>query len=320
MITIYNQNKIEIEILKKMEVFTKEVFEYYNGIINTISSKYMNLEITNYDCNINMNKNIFGYCKPNTITINLSKLIRFFMCSYDILYDYNSKLRYINIIKINILYIIIHELYHSDQIIDVNKYTIDNEYKNYIENQCNLFTYNYISSNIKEIENKFNIRINLSLLYDYIFENNIIDSNIDYNNDCKITNINQKIILTYINLSTVYYEIIVNKFVNKTITDYNGIIEEALDIILSYPNIIFNCIYNNMNKEIIIKKNNIINTECINDLFYYSLLNKLIVWNKSNTEYKQDTIISNTYFVKDNKLAEFPDNYKMKLCRFLKEE
>jgi len=134
--------KLEIEILKKMEVFTKEVFEYYNGIINTISSKYMNLEITNYDCNINMNKNIFGYCKPNTITINLSKLIRFFMCSYDILYDYNSKLRYINIIKINILYIIIHELYHSDQIIDVNKYTIDNEYKNYIENQCNLFTYN----------------------------------------------------------------------------------------------------------------------------------------------------------------------------------
>jgi len=170
MITIYNQNKIEIEILKKMEVFTKEVFEYYNGIINTISSKYMNLEITNYDCNINMNKNIFGYCKPNTITINLSKLIRFFMCSYDILYDYNSKLRYINIIKINILYIIIHELYHVDQIVDYNKYK-DKQYRKYIEDSVEDISKKFIKDNIECIYNTFNIKFNINskfLQYNYI--------------------------------------------------------------------------------------------------------------------------------------------------------
>lgn len=120
--------------IKEIIDFTNTVFNYYNGKINIVNSKAV-LDINLID----NNDMVLGFSKlPNIVSINIGAIIN--LC----------KSRGLNY-KLSIIEIIIHELYHTDQIIDYSKYMNDIMYCTYIENACDLQTYIYMAGNLNEI-------------------------------------------------------------------------------------------------------------------------------------------------------------------------
>jgi len=135
---------------KELINFTKKVFEYYNNKINTIN--------TNISLNISNNKNINSIAeyRIDTIHIYLNNII--------------NRYKGINNTKKMIIYTIIHELYHVDQIVDYNKYK-DKQYRKYIEDSVEDISKKFIKDNIECIYNTFNIKFNINskfLQYNYI--------------------------------------------------------------------------------------------------------------------------------------------------------
>ena len=117
-----------------------KVFNYYNGKINVINKTVLDINW----CNL-MGNNHGGYSKlPNIVTINPMVIIRF--------YDNDE-----HIIKVAIIETIIHELYHSDQIINYNLYHSDVNYNQYIEHACQLQTVIYMAGHSQEIYNLFGV-------------------------------------------------------------------------------------------------------------------------------------------------------------------
>lgn len=130
-----NNNEINDFIIK--------VFNYYNGKINVVNKATLDINW----CNL-IGCNAGGYSRmPNIVVINPIIISRFYENEYNI--------------KLCIIETIIHELYHTDQIINYTLYATDINYNKFIENSCELQTIIYIMGHIQEIYNIFGIYIDI---------------------------------------------------------------------------------------------------------------------------------------------------------------
>ena len=128
---------------EELNNFIIKVFNYYNGKINVINRAVLDINW----CNL-IGYNITGHsCLPNIVSINPMVIIR--TLNYNM---YSA--------KATIVLTIIHELYHIDQAIDYHMYTIDDKYKDLIENSCELQTIIYMLGHIQEIYNNFGVKFN----------------------------------------------------------------------------------------------------------------------------------------------------------------
>lgn len=148
-----------IENFYEAEEYIRKVFNYYNGRINIFN--YANIDI---DWINHSNSMVGGYTQnPGIVTIYPKIICRFA----------NSK----SDLKWLIVMIIIHELYHVDQV----RYTSlldDVNYVKMIEDTVEFQTYSYILNNLNEIESLFvsDIRSVIDIEYANFLINN------DYSN------------------------------------------------------------------------------------------------------------------------------------------
>lgn len=125
--------------------FIIKVFNYYNGKINIINKAVLDINWANlYTCDAG------GYSRlPNIVVINPNVIFRYYGSS-----EVN--------VKIAIIEAIIHELYHTDQLINYRLYVSDINYNKFIEYACEVQTAIYIAGHIQEICNMFGINIRMS--------------------------------------------------------------------------------------------------------------------------------------------------------------
>jgi len=115
--------------------FIHMVFNYYNGKINIINQPAV--------LDINWLKQpqclAGGWSHlPNIVKINPDVIITFNNYDWDV-------------IKVNTVEVIIHELYHTDQVVDYRIMHVDEVYKNKIESACNMETMLYIADHQNEV-------------------------------------------------------------------------------------------------------------------------------------------------------------------------
>ena len=138
---------------KEVNDFIEKVFNYYNGKINILNPNVI-LEI-NW-----INGDYLGeFIQPNFLMIYPYKILE--ICNT------------IDYIKLRIIEIIIHELFHADQLLFNIYYKKDNnEYENNIENAVQRQTSIYIASHIIEIKNIFGINKTpeFDTLYNHIYD------------------------------------------------------------------------------------------------------------------------------------------------------
>jgi len=275
-------NKEELELIKEMEVFTKEVFKYYKNIINPIIGDYLILEIIYYDP-----KDYYAEQRNINIRIYLSSCIK----------NTTNK----DVIKFRIINSLLHELYHSIQHIPDILYKNDKKFRNMIENQAIILTQSYIIQNIIDIQNRWNIELfpnSIEFIFN-LFHKTLYD---EYCNSMyyyeKFNDIEEFIISYVIKLISSFYndEDILDLFSETCYNTGTFIIDIN--------------IYNNMNKEIIIKKNNIINIECINDLKY------VFDYQKYNKARQRISIIEYTDYITHLCLEIKTIEDKIQLCTF----
>lgn len=120
----------ENDKINEVNKFIRKVFNTFNGIINPINHAVLDI-----NCAELVNTNAGGYSKmPNIVIINTVVIMRY--------NDYDEKC-----IKACVVETIIHELFHTDQIIDYNRYGSDADYTQYIEHSCQVMTYLFMSTN-----------------------------------------------------------------------------------------------------------------------------------------------------------------------------
>ena len=123
--------------------FIIKVFNYYNGKINVINKAVLDINWANL-----MGYNVGGCSRlPNIVTINPMVIMRFRHSDTSV--------------KICIIETIIHELYHTDQLINYPLYVSDINYNRSIEYSCENQTAIYIAGHMQEIHDVFGIRMKL---------------------------------------------------------------------------------------------------------------------------------------------------------------
>lgn len=121
--------------------FIIKVFNYYNGKINVVNKAVLDINWANL-----MMCDAGGYSRlPNIITVNPMVIMR-----------YHGKNEFT--IKMCIIETIIHELYHTDQIINYTLYVSDINYNRLIEHACEVQTAIYVSGHAQELYNVFGIK------------------------------------------------------------------------------------------------------------------------------------------------------------------
>lgn len=124
-----------IEELEELIYYTKMVYKDLYFKIAKINRR-VDLEI-DY---INPYAGLFGeFVFPNKIKIYLANMIRL---------TNNDR----NVLRINIVYTIIHELFHTNQVIDGDRYLDDKEYHKDIEESVERETARYVITNRKTLE------------------------------------------------------------------------------------------------------------------------------------------------------------------------
>lgn len=138
--------------------FAYKVFEYLNGEINKVNK---NVILSIYPYNV-------GRLGEMTQRSTLKLYI------YDIIERCNNDS---NVIKNNILFTIVHELYHTDQFLSPYEYTINQEYNDRIEKQVNYMTIIYLVDNRKRLEENLDVRIMVDHLNQYLkmITNDLVD-------------------------------------------------------------------------------------------------------------------------------------------------
>lgn len=144
----------EIKNRYEIDTFIRNVFNYYNGRINVVNSP-ARLHIEWLQCN----KSTAG----TSLLPNIVEIYPNVMCR--VVYNEEQLKRWI-------IMVIIHELYHTDQIIITSKLN-DKNYVNYIENAVEVMTTIYLGNHRQEIYNVFGVLINDSnnlreYMYNYI--------------------------------------------------------------------------------------------------------------------------------------------------------
>jgi hypothetical protein len=139
-----------IKILEKLELFSHAIFNYLNGKVNVINRNSY-LEI-NYEI---FSATVYGGCNyPNEIILYLNNL----------LYHYRDDIQYVAFYKMSIIYILTHELFHCDQIVDDYLYKHNDIYHNKIEAEVNSMTVKFLLEYKIEMINLFDISDEFTLL------------------------------------------------------------------------------------------------------------------------------------------------------------
>ena len=119
---------------QELEAFIWEVFNYYNGKINPINKAVLNI---NWAARYGDTVSGFSYA-PNIVMINAEAAKIF----------YEGSIPYI---KLAIIETIIHELYHTDQLINYGRLQMDTNYVQCIEAACEVQTAIYMLNHMNEI-------------------------------------------------------------------------------------------------------------------------------------------------------------------------
>ena len=204
---------------------SNKIFDNLNGVIN----KYN----TNIILEINNDMLAYGslYLRSKLL-LNLNKIIK----------DLNNDRE---MIETNILFVICHELFHADQVVDDEQYLTSEEYRLYKEEETNYRAIFFILSNLKKLEEMFNITIN---------RNELLIMKNDREERCGINNIGD------------YCRYSEEDIIKKTLVTLAG--EGVLSHLEDY--FVFVQIYNNdFSENIIIKDNGYYKTNCIYRLQYY---------------------------------------------------
>jgi hypothetical protein len=128
----------------EMQRFINKVFTYYNGKINVINRAVLDINWANQ-----LMCDAGGYSRlPNVVVINPMIISRF--------YEEDE-----HVVKVSIIETIIHELYHTDQLINYHLYTSDINYNQFIEHACQLQTTIYMTGHQQEIYNIFGVDISV---------------------------------------------------------------------------------------------------------------------------------------------------------------
>lgn len=130
--------------------FIIKVFNYFNGRINVVNKAVLDINWANLImCRDG------GYSRlPNIVVINPMVINRY--------YGDDSGFK----VKACIIETIIHELYHTDQLINYALYMSDINYNKFIEHACEVQTAIYMAGHIQEICNVFGINGGMSFVYD----------------------------------------------------------------------------------------------------------------------------------------------------------
>ena len=128
---------------KEIEDLIINVFNYFNGKINLFQRARL---IINW-CERPNDPRGGLTTNPNCVTIFPATICR---------YSGN-----ITNIKINIILIIIHELYHVDQCINFQRLEVDTEYRRVIESTVEVQSMTYLYNHFNEINNLFGVNMTL---------------------------------------------------------------------------------------------------------------------------------------------------------------
>lgn len=142
-------------IFNELNDFIVDVFNYYNGKINMVNKAVLKIDWAR------RTKELGISILPNIVTIYPR-----------VAFNITSN---ISMLKINLLETIIHELYHTDQVIDYRLYAVDPVYKHNIETAVEVETATYIVQHRFEIARRFLVptdnaditEYNLTLQYMY---------------------------------------------------------------------------------------------------------------------------------------------------------
>ena len=131
------------ENIEKVNTIITNVFNYFNGRVNVFQKARLYINW----CSMQSSSNGGLTTNPNCVIIYPRVIERYS----------NSKEEFI----INIILIVIHELYHIDQCIIFNRMEVDKAYHDMIENTVEVESTSYLYNHIHEINEKFNLNIRL---------------------------------------------------------------------------------------------------------------------------------------------------------------
>lgn len=132
------------ENIEKVNTIITNVFNYFNGRVNIFQKARLYINW----CSIQGSSNGGLTTNPNCVIIYPRVIERYS----------NSNEEFM----INIILIIIHELYHVDQCIIFNRMEVDKAYHDMIENTVEVESTSYLYNHIHEINEKFNLNIRLN--------------------------------------------------------------------------------------------------------------------------------------------------------------
>ena len=141
-------------IIEELTQFTRSAFDLVKPLI--VRNREVNLCIRFYSENNDINT--LGSKYLNNVEIYLSSVI----CRHWLYYSIYEINEFINNCKNSLLFTILHELYHVEQMIHIRMYTINEYYKEQIENQVDYMTCIFIQQHTKYLEDNLNITINLN--------------------------------------------------------------------------------------------------------------------------------------------------------------
>ena len=132
------------DYIEAVNTIITNVFNYFNGRVNIFQKARLYINW----CSVQGSSNGGLTTNPNCVIIYPRVIERYS----------NSKEEFI----INIILIVIHELYHIDQCIIFNRMEIDKAYHDMIENTVEVESTSYLYNHIHEINEEFNLNIRLN--------------------------------------------------------------------------------------------------------------------------------------------------------------
>jgi hypothetical protein len=142
------EDKVELfELEKEMTEYTYKVFNYFQYKINNMFT--LNLSISMAPNTTVMGSNIFDrvYVDVYTTIMYHNKL------------NFMTKDKLKNLIKFDIIYTVVHEMFHSCQDMDHVKYNHEDDYIECIEGENEFMSYSYIYDNMNIISRDLDVYI-----------------------------------------------------------------------------------------------------------------------------------------------------------------
>lgn len=151
-------------IIEELTNFTRSTFDLVKPLI--VRNREVNLNVYFYNNCTNMD--IYGCTSINNINIYISAIIYHKLTEY---HSYNID-SLINTCKNELLFTILHELYHVEQFIMIDSYNDIPNYNIQIENQVDYMTCIFIQQHTRYLEDNLNLKINDNYINYYLNKSN----------------------------------------------------------------------------------------------------------------------------------------------------